>query len=448
MEVCFTLQQYDSLSNKVVNTSHKMRAMDLGQDRYRRRYWVLHQCGGVFVEGMESSEPDACLDEEKKLAADTQEMSDKDTDNSSEKENTNSTESESQNGKLPKEDVSEIKHIMNGDQDMELCDNKLHEKKDCHNVKQIEKEKMEMMNGERMPENGMVIKTEEKTIKREGEKCSIAPGMVAKTKHELTVMKEESLMNGNHAEEESSAFKSPGSSSALYLPKSDTSGNFMSELYGTYNKNVPSDVTTSSPKVFNSSYNNSIHINSTHSEMPSPFRSIESLIGPDRKSNPSSPYLGGSFLMSNMMSPTSTSSPISAEQMLKTLSQNHQNDCGWFSILPRMPCDETSLTRCPNNSTSRPESSLGGAGCSSPTPSSPFTTSSPYPAFQGRSTPADISSVNNSAAFHSFNPGTPQSGCDIPNPYTDIEALAKLQHQHPKPIPLGKCMTYCCGNLI
>lgn len=30
--------------------------MTIGQDRYKRRYWVLPQCGGVFVEGMESVE--------------------------------------------------------------------------------------------------------------------------------------------------------------------------------------------------------------------------------------------------------------------------------------------------------------------------------------------------------------------------------------------------------
>lgn len=30
--------------------------MSYGQDRYRRRFWVLPQGGGVFVEGMESGE--------------------------------------------------------------------------------------------------------------------------------------------------------------------------------------------------------------------------------------------------------------------------------------------------------------------------------------------------------------------------------------------------------
>ena len=33
--------------------------MSLGQDRYRRRYWILPKCGGVFVEGLESGEPES-----------------------------------------------------------------------------------------------------------------------------------------------------------------------------------------------------------------------------------------------------------------------------------------------------------------------------------------------------------------------------------------------------
>lgn len=30
--------------------------MMYGQDRFRRRYWVLPHCGGVFIEAMESGE--------------------------------------------------------------------------------------------------------------------------------------------------------------------------------------------------------------------------------------------------------------------------------------------------------------------------------------------------------------------------------------------------------
>uniref|UniRef100_A0A670HYT6 Bromodomain adjacent to zinc finger domain 2A n=1 Tax=Podarcis muralis TaxID=64176 RepID=A0A670HYT6_PODMU len=45
---------------KLLHASQLLRASSLGQDRYRRRYWVLPHLGGVFVEGCEvSAEPEA-----------------------------------------------------------------------------------------------------------------------------------------------------------------------------------------------------------------------------------------------------------------------------------------------------------------------------------------------------------------------------------------------------
>ncbi|KAJ8397025.1 hypothetical protein AAFF_G00010790 [Aldrovandia affinis] len=38
---------------KLLQCSHTMRAVSLGQDRYRRRYWILPHLGGVLVEGAE-----------------------------------------------------------------------------------------------------------------------------------------------------------------------------------------------------------------------------------------------------------------------------------------------------------------------------------------------------------------------------------------------------------
>jgi len=37
--------------------NNTLRATDLGQDRYRRRYWHLAHAGGIFLEGLESAEP-------------------------------------------------------------------------------------------------------------------------------------------------------------------------------------------------------------------------------------------------------------------------------------------------------------------------------------------------------------------------------------------------------
>lgn len=40
---------------KLLHSSQMLRAVSLGQDRYRRRYWVLPYLAGIFVEGTEES---------------------------------------------------------------------------------------------------------------------------------------------------------------------------------------------------------------------------------------------------------------------------------------------------------------------------------------------------------------------------------------------------------
>lgn len=50
-------RQCTLMTNKLTKAVHGLRVPCLGQDRYRRRYWVLPAAGGVFVEGMESAEP-------------------------------------------------------------------------------------------------------------------------------------------------------------------------------------------------------------------------------------------------------------------------------------------------------------------------------------------------------------------------------------------------------
>lgn len=50
----FSFQQHAQYRAKVFKASHKVRAISLGQDRYKRRYWVLPTAGGVYVEGAES----------------------------------------------------------------------------------------------------------------------------------------------------------------------------------------------------------------------------------------------------------------------------------------------------------------------------------------------------------------------------------------------------------
>ena len=52
-------QQQNHFRDKVLAISHKLSAMSFGQDRYKRLYWVLPKCGGIYVEGLESAEPES-----------------------------------------------------------------------------------------------------------------------------------------------------------------------------------------------------------------------------------------------------------------------------------------------------------------------------------------------------------------------------------------------------
>lgn len=49
-------KQFNQMNNKLNKAINTYRVSSLGQDRYRRRYWVLPKAGGVFVEAIESAE--------------------------------------------------------------------------------------------------------------------------------------------------------------------------------------------------------------------------------------------------------------------------------------------------------------------------------------------------------------------------------------------------------
>uniref|UniRef100_A0A8C6STP3 Bromodomain adjacent to zinc finger domain, 2Ba n=1 Tax=Neogobius melanostomus TaxID=47308 RepID=A0A8C6STP3_9GOBI len=63
--VLYLSTQHHQIRRKLFEISHSLRSMMYGQDRYRRRYWVLPHCGGVFIEGMESGEAAEELEEER-----------------------------------------------------------------------------------------------------------------------------------------------------------------------------------------------------------------------------------------------------------------------------------------------------------------------------------------------------------------------------------------------
>ena len=56
------MQRHAKFRHKLFGSSHALRALCLGQDRYKRRYWILPHGGGIFVEGMETAEKEIVLD--------------------------------------------------------------------------------------------------------------------------------------------------------------------------------------------------------------------------------------------------------------------------------------------------------------------------------------------------------------------------------------------------
>ncbi|ESO92014.1 hypothetical protein LOTGIDRAFT_121430, partial [Lottia gigantea] len=49
-------KQHGNYRNKVNNASIKLRTVPYGEDRYKRQYWVLPYCGGMYIEGIESAD--------------------------------------------------------------------------------------------------------------------------------------------------------------------------------------------------------------------------------------------------------------------------------------------------------------------------------------------------------------------------------------------------------
>lgn len=70
------------LSKKILETAAAIRSTMLGQDRYRRRFWILAQNGGIYVESLESAEQEGLGD----FDADMLSVSDEDEDDEREKE--------------------------------------------------------------------------------------------------------------------------------------------------------------------------------------------------------------------------------------------------------------------------------------------------------------------------------------------------------------------------
>ncbi|XP_025270708.1 bromodomain adjacent to zinc finger domain protein 2B isoform X9 [Camponotus floridanus] len=133
------LKQSEEQLQKLNSSSKQLRAHIFGQDRYWRRYWELASAGGIFVEAMESAEPEilelqAELDEKYKNMPMEEKSEEK-----SESENKNC---ENRENEAPNEIKDEKKHNLN-EQDVDM---KSHSDKIKSEVDEINYKKEPMQN--------------------------------------------------------------------------------------------------------------------------------------------------------------------------------------------------------------------------------------------------------------------------------------------------------------
>ncbi|XP_023385689.1 bromodomain adjacent to zinc finger domain protein 2B isoform X14 [Pteropus vampyrus] len=255
-------KQQSQYRRKLFDASHSLRSMMFGQDRYRRRYWILPQCGGIFVEGMESGEG---LEEIAK-----------------------------ERDKLKKAESIQIKEeIFETSEDMLTCSNSDH----C----------------------------EQKEDPKEKDNTNLflqKPGSFSKLSKLLEVA------------------KMPPESD-LMTPKSNSSANGCTLSYQNSGKHSLS----------------SIQSTATQSNM--------------EKTDSNNLFNTGSGGSGKFYS------PLPNDQLLKTLTEKNRQ---WFSLLPRTPCDDTSLTHTDMSTASlvTPQSQPPSKS-SSPAPAPPLVSSSQNP---------------------------------------------------------------------
>lgn len=318
-------KQQTQYQSKVAKASSSIRAVMLGQDRFRRRYWLLPLAGGVFIEAMESCEQDGMGD----FVA-TDYMADEDDSSSSSGDSSVAKEAnKGDSTAAPKEEKKEEE----GEPEEEEKDSKppLLIKEEPEAVEQAEnsapKETAPATTEIKKEPDGVEASKEAKEKKAEkalnGKSCS----STAKEAPTAAVPTSASNLSAVTMST-SSAPATPASKAKSPLPEPTLEQSWM--LHSPFFASI-----IAGNMLFNSG-TFSAPPSSASSPSPSPQVSTPggSTAG-GKDAAASSPLLGG------------FTTPLSAEQMLKNLVQKKPKP--WFSLLPRVPCDEESLARLPGS---------------------------------------------------------------------------------------------------
>lgn len=430
--------------------------MSLGQDRYRRWYWVLPQCGGVYVEGVESAEPEFfaehMTDEEPVKPDEEQKVGQK------------SDECDADAEKKPQTQCSpvEIKHPDNP------CSPAVKNTDNAHSVVNGDTKKEETMEtddldllktkstNESKPLNGLENAAEPDVIIQDLiPKVEIVPDDEAKEhkpmvngtlgvdpdKVDLLTSKEELDQpkpdpDSFLANQNQSKFLDLFPKDLKTEPETPNDSNKRQSVDGLVHKSI-------SGTMFNNTLN---HIKSPLSPNRSAFRSIDSILNPDLKMNNANLF-GKQFVSTSMLlssTPVSANNVYTSQSSLSTKTTNSS----WFSVLPKAPCDEKTVV-IPGTLQNKSSLADKSAYCNSPytlqSPSfSSFNLSQHLYGTPNSSRDLSLGDLTRSSTPQFNKTSTPCSSMlgDTLAPSSELEnPLEMVQMREAAPIPAGRKLT-------
>ncbi|CAH1773357.1 unnamed protein product [Owenia fusiformis] len=338
-------KQHSQFRTKVFNASHRLRGLTFGQDRFKRHYWVLPHCGGIFVEGAESAEVGSDTDESNNESVKTDNIVKSEIN----KEIGNSIKQEPGNDvKIDTAIKKEVDSIKEENQPIipANSDNLFNHSSNLAKLQH-------MVNGdiphlspkmEKIKENGPLNLDKAAIDKSQNNTNSHAVNGFPVTE---SICKDEQ--------------------SPYHISKTDKDQR--NQKLCSLNKSKENDSDSKEIQGENGSSQNG-----TPQKSESNFMNIDSLIQKDSQQN----IFGSSF-----MSPDLKADQTTAGQMLKNLATSQSNQSSWFSILPRMPCDDKSITTgsLGVNNTSTPKDTPADKTVKSEPLISPYLPPTPYSAY-------------------------------------------------------------------
>ncbi|KAJ8307462.1 hypothetical protein KUTeg_015546 [Tegillarca granosa] len=418
-------KQHAQYREKVFQASHKVRAINFGQDRYKRQYWVLPCAGGVYVEGLESGS--FTSDE---IAEEVEQM---ETDNKSDIKKVkqeNEQESNNNNDSISNTVKSETccTDIKVEDSKMTNQNSETNSPQNCADLNSVKTEakvnvntEVQFCNGEITPsssENNSAINQsnlflQTPTSTKLSDLCNLAT-----VKTESCQDESKAVVTSSHSP---SLLFSPSSSPFLLSTSLPSTPNSVSvttstplpeqQLLKAASSSNVSPLTSASSSTTTTATFTSTPSSTVTSETKPKFLSIDSLLKKEDTPSVQNDHF--------FPSPVFPVLPLTPDQMLKNFSDLSEQK-PWFSILPRMPCDDLSLT---TGSGQLPTSPFSTSPFLSPLPFRAFPVQSPsFASFQmGQlfGTPSDFSATSSTTSTPQVDtfkvPSTPRSETDTPS---------------------------------